>query len=783
MALACYVYCFGGGGESVIRRLYDELKRRNVFKAGIAYLITAWLLLQLTDVLTSILSLPAWVPRFIFLMLVVGFVLALIFAWAYELTPEGIRRERDVDRSKSITVQTGRKFNALIIGILAVAVVVLLIDKLLLTDSTPGARLPEIAAPSIAVLPFVAMTSNPNDEYFADGLTEELLNSLAQIKELSVVGRTSAFFYKGRPQDLREIGATLDVEHVLEGSVRRDGDRLRITAQLVRTDSGFHLWSDSYDRTLEDIFAIQEEIAEHVAAAMQVTILGDESAALAQHGTDNPEAHARFLIASAYVRAGQAFGLDPSAELDRLVTARRLLEEAITLDPDYGEAWATLVPVYYYLVGNRVLDDSGTMITLGEASELASGAVDKAVTLAPQSPETWAAVGVHENQLSRIRRTSEFSRTRAAFEKALTLDAENIAALELYAQFEMERGEFGQATSLLNRAIARDPLSIIRLRRAQALYNDGDSLRARRDYLEVRRLYPTAPVHRGLAEMEFDRGHMHHGLMLLGHEPAADQLSYAWASLGNLDRARTVAEYFRSLGGEFPELVDMTTALMQHDFAAVAAAEYPASGVSLLARWIAAIYMRDWQALMDLEPAISEAAQNAEPVGRLLKLVTTLDSDPPTNSPGRLVQLAFYRAYYAHALSQTSRSQDAENFWQDALRLADQIPETTPRRVQERHHARMLIFASRGDSEAALTEFAAMIDAGWRWLFSPGLWSRMVYGVEWGWFEDSPLLDSIRDEPRFIELLDKVKTDNARMLAELNAGETTVEDILREGVD
>jgi len=275
---------------------FGELKRRNVFRVGIAYAITAWVLLQIVDVITPLLELPEWAPKLIFVILAIGFFPALIFAWAFELTPEGLKREKEVDRSESITDQTGKRLNRMIIGVLGVAVVLLLVDRFVGSGSPVAPEVVATGSKSIAVLPFVNMSSDNEQEYFSDGITEEILNSLAAVKELKVAGRTSSFAFKGQNDDLRKIGDTLGVDHILEGSVRKAGATVRITAQLIQVDDGFHMWSDTYDRELTDVFAIQEEIATEILKQLRATLLDEELQAFEMQRTD-PEVYDLYLLA------------------------------------------------------------------------------------------------------------------------------------------------------------------------------------------------------------------------------------------------------------------------------------------------------------------------------------------------------------------------------------------------------------------------------------------------------------------------------------------------------
>ena len=265
--------------------LFDELKRRNVFRVGIAYLVLGWVVLQAADVIFPILQFPDWTISFVAVLAILGFPLALFFAWAFELTPEGLKRDHEVDRSESIAHVTGRKLDFAIIGLLVVALGFVVWDSYLsepgevvvtetpaeTVETTPVEDAPTATA-SIAVLPFVNMSADKDQEYFSDGISEELLNLLARVPGLKVAGRTSSFAFRGKDTDLREIGAALNVSTLLEGSVRKSGNTLRITAQLINVADGFHLWSDSYDRELTDVFAIQDEISAAIVQALKTKL-------------------------------------------------------------------------------------------------------------------------------------------------------------------------------------------------------------------------------------------------------------------------------------------------------------------------------------------------------------------------------------------------------------------------------------------------------------------------------------------------------------------------------
>ena len=339
--------------------LFNELKRRNVIRVAIAYLAVAWLILQLADVVLDNIAAPVWLMQALMFFIVVGFPVALLFAWAFELTPEGIKRERDVDRATSITHQTGRRLDFVIIGVLGIAVVFLLVDKLAPNGATPEA---EVTDKSVAVLPFVAMSSGPDDEYFADGLTEEILNSLTRVPELLVTARTSAFHFKGQDiPPIPEIAATLGVAHIVEGSVRRDGKRLRVTAQLIRAVDGFHLWSESYDHDTDDTFGVQSDIAEKIAAALDVVLDDEQLERMHAVGLRNPEA---FVAYQKGVELGDlAHGIEGQVEL--LLEANTWFEKALSLAPNLSAAYLWHSDYFaHFLIDNigseNVTDDQRT---------------------------------------------------------------------------------------------------------------------------------------------------------------------------------------------------------------------------------------------------------------------------------------------------------------------------------------------------------------------------------------------------------------------------------------
>jgi TolB-like protein/Tfp pilus assembly protein PilF len=443
---------------------FSELKRRNVVRVALLYGIVSWLILQVSDVAMPALGLPEWSITLVLYFLAIGLPIALIFAWAFELTPDGLKRTGEVDPDASVAPVTGQKINHLIIGVLSVALVFVVIDSYVLKDDgdpvenpttavaeqveqsgKPGGQqvVDPSAAPiltSIAVLPFADMSPAQDQEYFTDGISEELLNLLAKIPDFKVAGRTSSFAFKGKDDDLRIIGEKLGVATILEGSVRKQKDQIRVTAQLVKVDDGYHLWSDTYDRQLDDVFAIQDEIATEVVGALKQTLLGDEDRVViaSARATDNTEAY------TAYLR-GKHMMQDRTA--DGLYKALREFRHATEVDPDFALAWTGVANSYSLL-------SSYSYRSADEVLPLASDAVDKAIELDPDLGEAWAARG-----LLLMQRGAPPEEQIAALEKAVALNPSDATAMMWMSSALTTVAEADEGQAILLRAYSIDPLN------------------------------------------------------------------------------------------------------------------------------------------------------------------------------------------------------------------------------------------------------------------------------------------------------------------------------------
>lgn len=482
-------------------RLLAELRRRNVIRVAGLYIVSAWLLVQVGDTLLPVFEAPAWVMKVLVGLLATGFVPALVFSWVFELTPDGLKREHEVDRSQRIVDHTARKLD--------VAVIVLLLVVGVLVVWRPGAA-PELAsgsstaqgpgsestestagpserarAPSIAVLAFADLSADKDQEYFADGISEELLNLLARIDGLQVAARTSSFKFKGSQADIGEIGTALGVEHVLEGSVRKAGNQVRITAQLIKTADGFHLWSESYDRELDNIFAVQDEIA---AAIVQALKLKFDLGTAAAGRTQNTEAYDHYLRGRELARAPTRSGL---------LRAVEHYEKAVALDPNFAAAYAGIADAWVWL------EDYGG-VKSSESFPRAEQAAKRALQIDPASAEAHAAMAFvldryHDDSVG----------AREAFERTLRLNPNYVTAYNLYADTLYDLGEFERSLDNRRRAVELDPLSVFfRSRLANTLTNLGRLDEARAILDELFEEFPDNDfAHEEMGNLEQARGH------------------------------------------------------------------------------------------------------------------------------------------------------------------------------------------------------------------------------------------------------------------------------------
>ena len=424
--------------------LVEELKRRNVIRVGIAYLVAAWVVLQIADLVLENIGAPDWVMQTLMLVFALGFPVVLLFSWAFELTPEGIKREKDIPPGESITRHTAHKLDRMTVGLLFVVVLIVVVERMVpeldASEPEPEPVAAAVAEKSIAVLAFEDLSPEGNQEYFAEGISEELLNVLAQIPDLKVAGRTSSFAFKDQKRDLREIGEILEVAHILEGSVRTSGDRIRVTAQLVKADDGFHLFSKNYDRELTDIFDVQDDIAREIATALRSAILGDQPV---EKSIPTPvEAYEKYLQARQWIH---------SRDRHLMEEASVLLDEALAIDANYAPALAQKA-LAIMLLSNS--DGAYGDIPLDVALRESRPLLDKALELDPDLAEAHAILGLWYSNGSRT--SSE--EAIASLRKSLSINPTNANANNWLASEIAGAESFNESLRLYEAVVERDPL-------------------------------------------------------------------------------------------------------------------------------------------------------------------------------------------------------------------------------------------------------------------------------------------------------------------------------------
>lgn len=393
---------------------FRELRRRHVVKVGISYVVVAWLILQVVDVLLGNLDIPAWTFRLILVLLVIGFPVAIMLAWAYDLSPDGIKRT-SASSDTSASYESERPA----------------------PDSSASGPTPPKA--SVAVLPFVNMSGDKSNEYFSDGLAEELLNVLAKIDQLKVAARTSSFHFKGETGNVANIAKSLGVATILEGSVRQSGSRIRITAQLISAADGYHLWSETYDRELDDIFAVQDEIALSVAAALKVKLLGHKGEQINANGTNNTTAFQAYLQGMHYKNQGSN-----ETAMQNAVSA---FEKAIQLDPQYAQAYAGLASSWDWLTTN-------SFIRYEEGIPKIEKSAARAIELGPNLADGYLVLG---RMLLHYKLDQQGA--RKAINTAMKLNPGNSEVQVEFARISCYFGDVEASVSAANKALELDPVS------------------------------------------------------------------------------------------------------------------------------------------------------------------------------------------------------------------------------------------------------------------------------------------------------------------------------------
>jgi TolB-like protein len=503
---------------------FAELKRRNVYKVAITYAVVAWLVIQAASILLPTFEAPNWVMKAFVVLLAFGFVMSVMISWAFEATTEGLKRTKDVSPEMSLPSWSARKFAAFIISLALIAAGLFAFQFLRpvgtsrrdvgqIEEGRPGGASLSISQKSIAVLPLLNESGDPKDEYFSDGLSEELIAALAQIKDLKVIGRSSSFRFKDRKEETKTIGEKLGVATLLEGTVRKQGERVRIVAELINAADGIELWTRTFDRELKDIFAVQQEIAAAVASSLKVTLLGADSSSAQTAATKSVEAHNAYLQGHFYFQR---------RNLDDYRKAVAYFDQAIQVDPNYALAYAERSEAW-----TQIGDLSGQGKT---AWPKAREDAEKAVAITPALAEAHAALG-----WVRFFTEWKFAEGLSELKRAKELSPANPTANDLLARVIVYLGKLDEAEKQARQAVELDPLAyptqnnLARVLFAEGKLDEADAIARKAAELQPtaassRRFQVLVAVQRGEgetalreAQLEPDEGYRRFELALAQH--------------------------------------------------------------------------------------------------------------------------------------------------------------------------------------------------------------------------------------------------------------------------
>lgn len=715
-----------------LRTFLNELKTRNVVRVAGVYTVTAWGIFQVARTVFETFELPKWLSVATLMLFAVGLPLTLLLTWAFELGPDGtIRRTRATgdDAPKRMNWMDWTALAAIGAG-----VVIFIASAVGLAGSLRGGEGPSLAAApskSVAVLPFANFSAAKDSEYFADGLTEEVTNSLAQVPDLKVAGRTSAFYFKGKNEDIREIGKKLNVAHVVEGSVRRSGDRLRVTCQLVSVKNGFHLWSETYDRPMNDAFAIQTEIADGVAAALKVELRAGGDAAVARQAQRDPEAYRLEVVAKGQLRRRGK---------DHVMAAQAIYRRLIDMEPNNADVRAAYAYTTAYLAQNHLEGDFMPAVRSAEEQ------IAQALKLDPQSSSAYLAKGM----VAAVRFIREGSAqaeadAEAAYKRAVDLAPRDPEALSLYGDFLAPRRP-QEAVTYLRRALEVDPLDRI----ANNALAGSLAATGRLDEAEQRlrsniELFPEfIDAKEQLGDVLIEQGRLDQAVVWyrMAAEPLTDpassiQLANLYYNLGlptEADRALTPWADHPVVG----PVAQAVRLIIAGDF----------NGLATLSRGKLAEAEADplWRSGLAL--ASSQLGQYDQARAEWLVMSPELFAPSPKVST-RLANEAVDAAY---VIDRTGDKGQARRILLAVLAATE--PKPGLRQPNRRRIARVKAYVMLEDRDRALAELRAAIDSGYRSLYDLDLFTRL---------DAYPMMAPIRSDPRFRAMIREVEADNRQM--------------------
>jgi TolB-like protein/Flp pilus assembly protein TadD len=718
-----------------------ELKRRNVFRIAALYIVGAWLILQIADVMLPLFELPEWGVRATASILALGFIPAMIFSWIYEFTPKGLVKEADIELGSSVTADSGRKIDRITIAALMSVIALLLADRFW-PDEIRGDETVFVApeAPavvgsgteftppvdqvipdqSVAVLPFVNMSADAANEHFADGLSETLLHELAQISALKVPARTSSFAFKGQDMDVREIGRLLGVATVLEGSVQKSGNQVRVIVQLVNTTDGSHMWSKNFDRDMEDIFAIQDEIALEVCSALSVTLLDSDRHRLEDTRTVNLDAYEALILGQQQVVLRTA---------ESLAIAEDHFRRAIDLDPEYARAYVGLGTAYQLQI--EYADRP-----IGDAAELSEPMARKAIELDPELADAHALLGI---LLSSQRKQDE---AEAALVRAIELNPNLATAYHWYSLVLATDTRFEEALQVIRKAEELDPLSdIIQQNVASRLTQNGrveEAIAVLRKNIERNPDFPNYFIEMGVIQ-RFTLGRLDQAMRSFeqyhqrnpGNINTRSLICNTWAALNDDLKAESCLKELLELAPEKlgPRFNMAQMAVLKSDLETA---------------------NRIVSSILELNPGLPGALRFRSAIRATMgdyqgALADLQVSDPLLFDPhGPQVDARNFgvSVVVGYVLRQQGDLARSDAFFDRSLQVMASLHRT---RGQGYGVLDMIVYAIRGENDKALVALREAIDAGWR--------------NNWRLLSIMPQLETIRQQPEFQSMLAELEAD------------------------
>ncbi len=738
-----------------IANLLEELRRRNVFRVGAAYGIVAWLLIQIVVSVEAPLHLPDWVDTFTIIFLIIGFPIALLFAWAFELTPEGVKRTPDVSPAESITSLTGRKFDFIIIGLLLMAIIFLVLDNYVWTEKveepavsatekqvSDGSDVAEPDDKSIAVLPFTNRSTTEDDAYFSDGLHDDLLTHLSKISDMKVISRTSVMQYRDTTKSMKDIGDELGVATIMEGGVQRAGNQVRINVQLIDASTDEHLWAEIYDRelTAANIFAIQSEIATAIAGALRATLSEEEQQRLATIPTENLVAYESYMQGHQLMRTRSPTSLADAVEH---------FKKAIALDENYALAYVGLADAYQLQAQYSGMPEKGLWAKAQEAVEIA-------LALDPDSGEAYTSLGGIKSL------QNDFVGAETAFKYAIELNPNYVTSHQWYSHMLTRLGRHDEALVEVKKALELDPLFPLLIQNLGHIYISlGRSEEAVAAFQHAIKVAPN-----------FKQGYAGMGDYYTSYEGRFDKsVEYYRKALavspGDVSIYKGLGHYYASLGDSEESWCWSSKAL-----AVGADSAYSNYVVALMH-----LYDNNYDKAMEYARRSYEG-----------------NSELPSSFPGAVLRdheirqgdydaaLAIYEDEYAALLSYDSPVVNVQNY-NAAIGIAYVLT-----LKQERERAELLldaigvfinsthrrgwngfglgdvmVYVMRGEKEKALAALREAIDSGWR--------DQAGYSLL-----GDKILDPLRGEPAFKEMQAEVEADMAAQLQRVRAMDLAGED-------